>query len=107
MNLTGQPVYAKGQKRKSHSRPPNSAERRHWEKVRSLGCKAKGCKAKNPEIHHTGTGKGGRKNHMKVIGLCHHHHRGEQGIHTLSRKVWEPIYGYEQEHLATVTLLLS
>ncbi|OWK42174.1 hypothetical protein FRUB_04252 [Fimbriiglobus ruber] len=67
---------------------------------------ANGCEAKNPEIHHTGTGAGGRKDHAKVIGLCHTHHRGEQGIHTLSRKVWEPIFGTEEQHLQRVALSL-
>jgi hypothetical protein len=100
MNLTGQSVYAKGQKRKSRGRPPTAAERAHWENVRSLGCSV--CRAAHPEIHHCGTGGGGRKDHLKVIPLCHFHHRGEQGIHTLSRKVWEQIYGSEQSHLDRV-----
>ena len=107
MNLTGQPVYVKGRKRKGRSRQPNAAERRHWEKVRALGCQARGCESKKAEIHHCGTGGGGRKDHLKVIGLCKHHHRGEQGIHTLSRRVWEPIYGAEQDHLDRVAALLS
>lgn len=106
MNLTGQPVYAKGQKRKQRSRPPNAEERRHWGKVRALGCQATGCNAKHPEIHHCFTGAGGRKDHMAVIPLCHRHHRGEQGIHMLSRKVWEQIYGSEAQHLQHVALSL-
>jgi hypothetical protein len=101
MNLTGQPVYQKGQKWKRGTKP-TIEDRRHWESVRSLGCMARGCKSKHPEIHHCGTGAGGRKNHMLVIGLCHLHHRGLQGIHTLSRRVWEALYGTEQEHLASV-----
>lgn len=106
MNLTGQSVYVKGQKRKTRSRPPNATERKHWEAVRALGCSARGCGRANPEIHHVGTGGGGRKDHMKVIGLCSLHHRGAQGIHTLSRRVWEPIYGSEEEHLDRVGLSL-
>ena len=105
-NLTGQPVYVKGQKRKSRSRQPTAAERKHWEAVRQLGCMAFGCGRSNPEIHHCGTGAGGRKDHLKVIGLCSLHHRGEKGIHTLSRRVWEPIYGSEAEHLERVSLSL-
>jgi hypothetical protein len=100
MNLTGQPVYTKGQQRKSRGRPPNAAERTHWENIRRLGCSV--CRATDPEIHHCGTGGGGRKDHLKVIPLCNFHHRGPQGIHTLSRKVWEPLYGTEAEHLARV-----
>lgn len=104
MNLTGRPVYVKGQKRKARSRSPNATELNHWTKVRSLGCQARGCGRANPEIHHCGTGGGGRKDHMKVIGLCELHHRGEQGIHTLSRRVWEPIFGSEAEHLERVAI---
>jgi hypothetical protein len=107
MNLTGQPVYAKGLKRKSRSRPPNAAERKHWEQVRSLGCMAKGCRSTAPEIHHCETGGGGRKDHMKVIGLCETHHRGRLGIHTISRRVWQEQFGTEQEHLARVALSLT
>lgn len=106
MNLTGQPVYAKGSKRKSGSRPATAAERAYWERVRALGCMARGCGRADPEIPHCGTGGGGRKDHMKVIGLCPLHHRGELGIHTLSRRVWEPIYGTEAEHLERVSLAL-
>lgn len=106
MNLTGQGVYTKGERRKPRSRAANGREREHWEAVRALGCMARGCGRANPEIHHCGTGAGGRKDHTKVIGLCTLHHRGEQGIHTLSRRVWEPIYGTEGEHLQRVALSL-
>jgi hypothetical protein len=109
MRINPMPVYQKGTSRKSRgkARPPNQKEREHGEKVRELGCMAKGCSLKNPELHHCLTGAGGKKDHMKVIGLCPFHHRGEQGIHTLSRRIWQPIYGYEVDHLATVNQLLG
>lgn len=109
MNLTGRPVYAKGNARKARAKPPTKLELRHWEKVRALGCQAKigiSVCSKPAEIHHCGTGAGGRKDHMKVIGLCTHHHRGKQGIHTLSRRVWEPIYGYEDAILIRIERVL-
>ena len=108
MNLTGRPVYQKGRSRRDRrSREPNAEELRRWDRVRALGCMAKGCSHRHPEIHHCKTGAGGRKDHTLVIGLCHLHHRGRQGIHTLSRRVWEPRYGSEQEHLARVARLLA
>jgi hypothetical protein len=105
MNLTGQPVYTKGQKRKPRSSPPNVEEKRHWVKVRAIGCCI--CRAKEPELHHCGTGRGGRKDHMKVIPLCYAHHRGKpDGLHFIGRKAWQERFGTEQEHLAHVALSL-
>lgn len=107
MNLTGRPVHVKGQSRKPRCRRPTAADRAHWEAVRALGCMAGGCGRADPEVHHCGTGGGGRKDHSRVIGLCELHHRGRLGIHTLSRRVWEPLYGREADHLARVARLLS
>lgn len=76
------------------ARQPNKAEREHHARLRELGCIICG---DDPGIHHCETGAGGRKDHMKVLPLCYYHHQGEQGIHTLSRRVWQPIYGTEQE----------
>jgi len=75
-------------------------QRARWERLRELGCSV--CKAFMPEIHHAKTGMGGRKNHDLVFALCHFHHRGVKGIHTIGRKVWQEIYGTEDEHLAKV-----
>jgi len=59
------------------------------------------------EIHHCGTGAGGRKNHDKVIGLCWLHHRGPQGIHFMGRKKWQRIYKTEEEFLHILDNLLE
>jgi len=75
------------------AKAPNKAQRARWEKMREYGCMICGAPA---AIHHCETGMGGRKNHDKVIPLCHHHHQGEQGIHTLGRKKWQATYGTEQ-----------
>jgi hypothetical protein len=84
---------------------PTAAQRRRWSKLVELGCMARrgdvpcGSPA---EIHHCGTGAGGRKDHDKVIPLCPYHHRGAEGIHTLSRNVWQGIYGTENHLLELV-----
>jgi hypothetical protein len=106
MNLTGRPVYQKGQKRKSRAaaRAPNAEERRHWDRVGKLPCMVGpvNCRGRIT-IHHTGTGGGGRKNHMKVLPICEHHHLGDEGIDSLagkmSRREWEERFGTEAELL--------
>jgi hypothetical protein len=97
MNLTGQTVY---QKTERSDRPPNAAEKRYWNRVLKLGCiiKPVGCKGRTT-LHHTGTGAGGRKNHMLVLPLCWEHHLGDDGINSLtgkiSRREWEEKHGTE------------
>jgi len=76
---------------------PTPKQRAHWEKVRELGCivgPAIGCEG-DIEIHHCLTGAGGRKNHNSIVPLCYGHHRGREGIHTISRRVWQNKYGHE------------
>lgn len=111
MNLTGRPVYQKGtkQKRRAVARPPNAAERKHWDKLIKLGCvlhthvnnEGFECQGRIT-IHHCGTGAGGRKDHMRVIPLCMEHHLGAKGIDgkRMSRREWQERYGSEEELLA-------
>lgn len=73
---------------------PTKSEREYWQKLRDIGCIICGS---SPAIHHCGTGMGGRKDHRKVLPLCHHHHQGPEGLHTLSRRVWQAKYGTEDE----------
>lgn len=87
------------------ARKPNAEELRYWDHVRDLGCII--CGARWPHIHHALTGAGGRKDHMKVLPLCHYHHQGEQGIHTLSRRVWEDMFGTEHELMDKVNKVLE
>lgn len=113
MNLTNRPVYQKDQKRSkqelSGARPPNAEEKRHWARVCQLGCLI--CR-RPATIHHTGTGAGGRKDHMKVLPLCYHHHQGDEGIDAKhngspqSKRAWQGIYGLEEDLLAQVELEL-
>ncbi len=112
MSLTGRAPYQKGTKHKSagKARPPTAAERRHWERVRSLGCIVgpNGCKGYT-SIHHCGTGAGGRKDHMKVIGLClDMHHIGPEGVDgkRMSKRAWQEKFGTEDELIARTERLL-
>jgi hypothetical protein len=75
---------------------PTKQQKIRWDKIASLGCII--C-ASPACIHHALTGAGGRKNHDIVLPLCHFHHQGAQGIHTLGRKAWAKIYGTEQQLL--------
>lgn len=90
--------------------PESASDRRHWEKVKELGCVARGCGAQhNITRHHCGTRGGGRKDHKKVIPLCWYHHLGEEGIDgkVICTKKWEARYGTEIELLARVAELLA
>ncbi len=112
MNLTGRPVTPKNQPRKSRgkARPPNTEERRHWDRVLTIGCiiADNHCRGRTT-IHHCGTRRGGRKNHMKVIPLCWEHHLGVKGIDgkRMSFAEWQEMFGTEAEHLAIVARLIS
>ncbi len=48
-------------------------------------------------IHHIRdkTGMGLKDN--ETIGLCHYHHQGRMGIHTIGKKMWEERYGTQRE----------
>lgn len=52
-------------------------------RVSELGCllcEENGYPDTPAEVHHCGTGAGGRKDHMKVVPLCPHHHRWKEAI---------------------------
>lgn len=83
---------------------PTKAQREKWTRLAEMGC----CICGSPfvEIHHVGTGAGGRKNHDKVIPLCPEHHRGKTGLHGMGRKAFSRQYGSEQELLDKLEMLL-
>jgi len=90
------------------AKPPTKKQRARWERIRELGCMVGGLSCKPyTEIHHAGTGGGGRKDHDKVFGLCYNHHSGEDGIHTISRRVWQERYGTENHFLNETANLLG
>ena len=53
------------------------------------------------EPHHLTRGEalGKRDDDLRVIPLCHHHHRGYMGIHTVIKRVWIRLFGTEEELL--------
>lgn len=96
-NITRRPPYQKGQPLKKPSNKPTAKQREMWEKIRLLGCQVVGYHTGALAIHHIETGAGGTKDHDRVICLCHNHHQGADGIHTIGRKAWQEIHGTEAE----------
>lgn len=88
------------------------AEKEHMSRVADLGCIIHNCGGP-ATIHHCGTGAGGRRDHMKVLPLCHYHHQGDEGIDAKhngspqSKRAWQRKYGTEEELLAEVDRLLG
>jgi len=62
-------------------------------------------------IHHlTGlkfrsTGKKAKDEHS--IGLCHNHHQGAQGIHTIGMRPWENAFGTQEALLEYTDTLIA
>lgn len=113
MNLTGRPVYKKGQRLVKRSNAPTKQDRVRWSEVAALGCVAANgvgtstC-AGRITIQHCLTGMGRQKDHSKVIPLCWEHHLGKEGIDgkQMSKPAWEAKYGTETILLEKVKLLL-
>jgi hypothetical protein len=109
MNITGRPPVQKGIKprlSRGKARQATRQERMQWEKIRALGCILDNkleCSGRIT-IHHCGTGAGGRKDHAKVIPLCHEHHQGHSGIDgkRMSKREWQTQYGSEEKLLKRV-----
>lgn len=110
MNLTGRPVYQKGQRLKKRGNLPTKQDRIYWEVVRSLGCIVgpMGC-AGRITIQHCDTGIGRQKDHKKVVGLCWEHHLGAEGIDgkRMGKRVWEAKYGSEKQLLMRLDIRLK
>ncbi len=86
------------------ARNPTEKERRLWHEMRMLGCAVRTCHSRHlVQIHHCGTGAGGRKKHSYVIPLCEYHHTGKMGIDRRSYGAteevldWEATFGTERE----------
>lgn len=111
MNLTARPVYMKGAKRRKRGLPPTARHRKYWDKVCATGCIIAGCE-RWAGIHHCFTGAGGRKDHFKVLPLCHFHHQGDEGIDAKhngspqSKKAWMKKYGTEEELIELLKIKL-
>ena len=70
----------------------------HLNWVASLGCVI--CD-KNTCVHHIRKC-GEPKDHFKTIPLCWYHHQGSEGLHTLGKKAWSEMFGYELDFLKQI-----
>lgn len=74
---------------------PTSADLRHFERVRALGCAVADEQCRGPlEIHHVRLVDGERRKHDQVIALCVAHHReGGHGVaFHAGQETWEDRY---------------
>ena len=81
-----------------------SAERLYMRAVAELGCivcRNLGEDESPANVHHIreGCGTGEKSGNHLTIPLCHFHHQGGEGIHTLGTRVWQPRYGNELDLL--------
>ena len=53
-------------------------------------------------IGHQYRGLSQRASHQQTIPLCHFHHQGQQGIHTIGMRIWEQQFGTQTELLEQV-----
>lgn len=89
------------------------AESAHMGGVASLGCLRcleLGYEDTPAEVHHCETGGGGRKNHMKVAGLCPEHHRWKEAIDKQGkerRPIEAKYLSYVAEHCPCFTCVLA
>ena len=111
MNLTGQPIYQKGQKpakakgirKVSAKRAAHNAQEReaggeaHMLAVKALGCLI--CGVVPAEAHHL---QGGTRSAFRTIPLCPFHHRREYGpqAYHYSRRNFNAAHGSDDELLA-------
>ena len=77
-----------------------SKERQYMSDVAGIGCivcRNLGEDESPANVHHirTGNGAGQKSGNYLTIPLCHFHHQGGEGIHTLGTRVWQPKYGDE------------
>lgn len=58
----------------------------------------------NVTLHHLRSGGWGKGDYTTLIPLCHNHHQGAEGIHTLGTKAWERHFQVTQQDLLNQTL---
>ena len=88
------------------------AENQHLSRVAELACvvcRNEGLGETPASCHHIRDGQGmsQRASHWEVIPICHHHHQGAEGIHTLGTKTWQARYGAERDLLAQIRMELG
>lgn len=78
------------------------------QRVRELGCIVKNC-GSPANAHHIRDGQGTsqKAGDDEAIPVCHYHHQGEEGIHTLGTRVWQAKYGTERDLLEKTKSMLG
>lgn len=56
----------------------------------------------NVTLHHLRTGGWGKPGWDSLIPLCHNHHQGPEGIHTMGTKAWERAFNVSQKDLLDI-----
>lgn len=80
--------------------------KRHMSKVAKLPCVV--CGDTTIEVHHaTGGGMGMKSSAFDTFSLCVDHHRGQNGIHTIGKKVWEDRYRPQADHVRETLIKIS
>jgi len=79
-----------------------------FEKIAEHGCII----CQSPcQIHHLVglkyRGRGQKANDCFTIGLCHIHHTGDRGLHTIGIRTWETTYGTQESLLEKTNLLIG
>ena len=100
---TRKPVRKVSRKREAYlASQEREAGKAHMAKVASLPCVC--CGYWPVEVHHCKSG--GPRSDMRVIPLCHNHHRGPEGFHT-QRETWEGLYGLDADYLPVVADMIA
>lgn len=85
-------------------------EKEYLDRLSGIGCIAclnMGYEDSPATIHHiTGAGMALKSSDYEAIPLCHYHHQGAGGIHTIGNDTWEAIHGTQEELLQQVRNML-
>lgn len=94
------------QSRQILKRPKPKKDPKHLQRVRELGCII--CQSP-ANAHHirAGNGLSQKASDYETIPLCHFHHQGKEGIHTVGTRVWQMRFGTEIDLLEKTRRLLN
>lgn len=85
----------------------SKAERKRLNRMAQLGCslcRHLGLGETPASIHHKRTNTGlTRAGHNEAMPLCHTHHQGKEGLHTMGRMAWEAHFGVTELFLLAET----
>lgn len=82
-------------------RKATAAEKRHLARIAAMPCivceKVFHIYEPRVQVHHVRVKTGwGRDGHMNTIPLCMEHHTGKTGVHSVSREIFEHMYGFSE-----------